>query len=242
MKRAGTSAGFASRTGARAGFQRGGHGKQEVGTSWRPAGAVRGRKAVMDGELKFHDLDINQSPIAAAGDIAEDSLVTIAQGTDESTRIGRKVVIRSIGARCQLALPEFDAVADPVEGDVVRVILYLDKQCNGAAATVLGILESADYQSFNNLSNKGRFLTLFDKELPMSYQSLASDGAGVVSGGEVVDIFSFHKKCNIPIEYDNSVTTGAIGSVRTNNLGLLTISKTGTIKLFSKWRLRFTDN
>ena len=58
----------------------------------------------------------------------------------------------------------------------MRVMLYHDKQANGATAAVLDILESADYQSFNNLVNSGRFRILMDRTYAMNYLTLASGG------------------------------------------------------------------
>ncbi len=209
---------------------------------FQPAAAqrfARGRKADVGTELKFHDLDIDDVVVAATGTIAEDSCVTIAQGTTESTRIGRKCTIRHIGWRMQCLIPAATAAANTSE--TVRVILYQDKQTNGATATVTGILESADYQSFNQLANKGRFRVLMDRNYDLnSAAGGAPNGAESFSEWGMTD--TFFKDVNIPIEYDNSVTTGAIGSVRTNNIGVLTISQAGLGVFVSKMRLRFTDS
>ena len=211
-----------------AGFQR------TTGYYGRFAPAVRGGAA----ELKFHDLDVDQDPPAVAGNIAEDSCVTIAQGTTEKTRIGRKLVIRSIGWRFVITKKVSTAAADAA--DEVRVILYQDKQTNGAAATVTGILESADYQSFNNLANKGRFRTLMDRMYAVN--STAGGGNGTTEDyGENRTSDSFFKNCNIEIEYDDSSTDGAITSVRSNNIGVLLLSQSAKTSFKSKMRLRFSD-
>ncbi len=191
-------------------------------------------------ELKFHDLDIDDGVIATGGTIAEDSCVVIAQGTTESTRLGRKVTVKSINWRFDVTLPTTATAADT--SDVVRIILYLDKQTNGATAAVLDILESANYQSFNNLANKSRFRTLMDRTYNLS--SPAGSGRGTtdtLSYGEMVIQDSFFKKCNIVIEYDNSGTDGAITTQRSNNIGVLTISQNGTSAFQSKMRLRYSD-
>ncbi len=202
---------------------------------------VRGRKAADAIELKFHDLDVDQTGVATAGNIAEDSCVTIAQGTTESERIGRKCTIRQINWRFELLLP--GATGSNNTSDIVRIILYQDKQCNGATAAVTGILESADYQSFNQLANKSRFRTLMDR----TYELSSGGGSGrgstdTLAFAEKAMQDTFFKKVNIPIEYDNSATTGVITSVRTNNIGVLTISKEELTNFRSKMRLRFSDN
>lgn len=192
------------------------------------------------GELKFHDLDITDATVAAGGTIGIDSINKIPQGVTEVQRIGRKCTIRSINWRFRMTLPELDAVADPAAPDVIRVILYLDKQANGATAAVTDILESDDYQSFNNLANKSRFRTLMDREYDLNYSNLASDGAGVVSASATTISDTLFKKCNIPIEFDS--TTGAITEIRSNNIGVLLLGRAGIAGFDSKMRVRFSDN
>ncbi len=190
-------------------------------------------------ELKFHDIDVDDATISATGEILNSGTVNIiAQGTTESQRIGRKCTIKSINWRFDIVRNEN---AGNWDSDVVRVLMYLDKQCNGATATVAGILESTDYQSFNNLSNKGRFRTLMDRKYVFIPTAAAGDGT--------TDLFNdfliydeFFKQVNITLEYDNSATTGVLTSIRSNNIGVLVISKQGTATTFnSKLRLRFAD-
>ncbi len=188
------------------------------------------------GEMKFFDLDLDDATIATGGTIT-DSINKIAQGTTEITRIGRKCTIRGINWRYVITLAASTAAGDTT--DVVRVIMYLDKQCNGATATVLDILESADFQSFNNLSNKSRFRTLSDKTYDLVAHAGGGDGT-TEDYGEDITTDSFYKKCNIPIEFDS--TAGAITEIRSNNLGVLLISQTGKTGFGSKIRLRYSDN
>ncbi len=188
-------------------------------------------------ELKFHDLDIDDAVIATGGVIAEDSCNGIAQGVTESQRIGRKCTIKSIGWRFKLNLPSDTGFS--TSGDIVRVILYLDRQCNGATATTLGILETADFQSFNNLANKNRFLTLMDRTYSLNSTAAAGNGTTNITTTWIMND-SFYKKCNIPVEFDS--TTGAITEVRSNNIGVLLVCEDGEAGFTSKMRLRFSDN
>ncbi len=201
-------------------------------------GGYYGRYSGKGGELKFFDVVLDDAVISAAGTIT-DSINKIAQGVTEKTRVGRKCNIRRIDWNYKISLPETDAVATPGGVATVRVILYQDKQCNGATASVTGILESDDFQAFYNLAEQGRFQILMDKIHTINYLSLASDGAGVVSQTAVNKNFKFGKSCNIPLEFDN--TTGAITEIRSNNLGVLLVSDTGVAKFDSIFRLRFSD-
>ncbi len=221
-----TRTGVARRTaivGAQRGYQR--------------IGGYYGRYARNGGpgaELKFHDLDIDDAVVATNGTIAQSSCNLIAQGVTEVQRIGRKCTIRNINWRYELVMPNAQNMTSVL--DTVRVILYLDKQTNGAAATVTGILESDDFQSFNNLSNKSRFLILMDRTHVLNCTAGAGNGTANDIAGRQQN-YTFFKKCNIPIEFDS--TTGAITEQRSNNIGVLLVGKQGFAGFFSKMRLRF---
>ncbi len=200
-------------------------------------GGFYGRYSGRGGELKFHDVDLDDAVVAASAITA--TINIIPQGVTESQRVGRKCTIRRIQWRYEISLPEQDAVADPASGDTVRVILYKDKQANGATANATDILEAAVFQSFRNLANSGRFDILMDKLHNINYRGLASDGAGVVSQAKVVQNYIFYKACSIPIEFD--ATTGALTEVRSNNIGVLLMSGQGVAGFESGFRLRFSD-
>ena len=202
-----------------------------------PRAPAARRAPVPSPELKFHDLDIDDVVVSATGTI-QAGLNLIAQGVTESERIGRKCIITSIGWRYSVALVEQDAVPTPAPPETFRIMLVLDKQANGAFPAVLDILETADFQSFNNLANKSRFRTLMDNTFNLNHVDLASDGAGVVSSSEVRQDFTFFKKVKIPLEF--SAGTGAIAEIRSNNLFVLLISRAGLGSFESKMRLRFT--
>ncbi len=201
-----------------------------------------GRYSGKSAELKFHDLDIDDGTVAAAGTIAQVSCNVIAQGNTESERIGRKLTVRKINWKYEVRLAAVQNQADPPNGDLVRVILYQDKQTNGATALVADILESADYQSFRNLANLGRFNILMDRTHRIGEAMAQTDGTNTGSYPIVhAGPFGLYKACNIPIEYDNSATTGVITSIKSNNIGVLTISQAGVAGFFSKMRLRYSD-
>jgi len=200
---------------------------------------LRGRYSGMGGELKFHDVSLDDTAVPATGALT-DSINLIAQGVTESTRVGRKCTIKSVYWKYTVHLPIRDAVATPDAGDCLRTIIYLDKQANGATAAITDVLETADIHGFRNLANQGRFEIVLDKLHNINYAGLASDGAGVVSQAQVINEYKFYKKCNIPLEF--SSTTGVIGEIKSNNLGVLLISTKGNTGLAtSGFRLRFSD-
>ncbi len=190
------------------------------------------------GELKFHDVDLDDAVVSSNGAITN-SINLIAQGVTESTRVGRKCVVKQIGWKFRMKDPETNGGSSAPPSDTMRVILYMDKQANGAAATVGGILESTDFQAFNNLANSSRFTTLMDRTYTFNHMG----GIGTAADqdwSEVVIDDSYYKTCNIPLEFDS--TAGAITEIRSNNLGVLLITEGGTAGFESKFRLRFSDS
>lgn len=196
-----------------------------------------GRFAGTGTELKFFDTSKALTTVAATGTILDDSLNHIAQGTGESDRIGRKCTLKSINLHGLLQLPAATAAVNT--DDVVRFIVFLDKQCNGAAAGVTDILETNDFFSFNNLANKSRFRILCDKKLTINAQG-ATATAGAYTYGEQRKGFNLYLRCNLPLEFDN--TTGAITELRSNNIGVLAISNQGTARIQYTSRVRYADN
>ncbi len=201
---------------------------------------------VTGGELKFHDIDWDEAAAdLSAGVISNtSSVVLIGQGITESTRIGRKARIRSIGWRGQIKLAAGSG-AGPLAPETVRLIIVHDKQCNGAAPAVSGtngLLVAANYQSFNNLINKGRFNVLSDK----TYVINPSAGAGNGSANDFsahTRAFTFFKKCDIPMEYSGVANPSVITEVRSNNIFGIMINETAgsSVSLDSKFRFRFSD-
>lgn len=191
-----------------------------------------------DGELKFKDVTMDEVGGVPTGGVIRGSVNTISQGNGESQRDGRKCTIRMINWKLRWLLGERVASASVGAGDQLRTILYLDKQCNGTAAAVLDILETADFQSWRNLVNSGRFSILMDKTISLNYHSLSQNGAGNYSAHNEQRHTEFHKKCNIPIEFNG--TTGVQAEIRSNNLGVLFISGGGVGIMHTNMRVRFS--
>ncbi len=205
----------------------------------RRAAPLKAARLGVAGELKFHDATLDDTVIDAAGSVTA-TVNDIPQGITEITRNGRKCTLRSFHWRYTIFLSPVDAQAVPGLPDVCRVILFQDKQCNGATAAVTDVLETANIHSFRNLANGGRFRILCDKLHTINFEGLASDGAGVVSQARKQMDYTFNKTLNVPIEF--SSTTGAIGEIRSNNLGVLLISANGTGGFQSQLRIRFSDS
>jgi len=215
-----------------------GYKKRKFNPGYDRTGGYYGRFNGKGGEYKFFDTQVNVVPAPALGFILP-SLNLVVQGITEDTRVGRKMTIKSINWHMQAATPTYEGTVDPGQGDALRVILYLDKQCNGAAAGVTDILESAGWQEFRNLAENQRFDILMDKTIDINPGTLASFAVNDFNGVRIRHSSSFFKKCNIPIEYNGP--SGLIGTIRSNNLGVLIIAANGTADFISKVRIRYSD-
>ncbi len=123
-------------------------------------------------------------------------------------------------------------------------MLYWDKQCNGAAASVTDILESNNYNSFRNLANNKRFKILYSKIYAWNATCIAASVATPDNAARMVikDYqVNIAKKVFIPVEYDS--TTGTITEIKSNNIGFVLWTKHGLrMKLAtSRCRIRFID-
>lgn len=203
-----------------------------------------GRRGRSGGELKFHDIDVVDATLSAAGTILNGgSVVLIGQGVGESERVGRKCVIKSIQWRWNLnLLANSGSTAQPSE--TVRMILYKDKQCNGTAATasgVTGVVQSDDFQAFKNMENSSRFVILMDKTVTVNAKAGAGNGTANDFSTQHLNGL-FYKSVNIPMEYSGSASPSVLGELRTNNIGILCFCKIGNIlALDSKIRVKFSD-
>ncbi len=115
-------------------------------------------------ELKFHDVDLNDAAVSTTSEVIA-SINLIPQGVTEKTRVGRKCTITSIQWRWRISMFEEDAESLPAAPDEIRIILFLDKQCNGATASTLDLIETDGLRSYRNLANSERFVFFLDQVL-----------------------------------------------------------------------------
>lgn len=204
----------------------------------RTAGQYKGGSA---GELKWIDFDLADSSVAANGVFfpTNGDLPLIAAGTGESQRVGRKVWIKKIQMKYTVTLSATSGATIGAAKDRVRVILYHDKQCNGAIPAASIILQTVTVNGFRNMENIGRFNILYDKIHVMNITAAAGDG-GANDTPVIARQGQFYKNCNIPIEY--SGTAGTIGEIRSNNLCILVVATDAEASQFlATVRLRYLD-
>lgn len=186
-------------------------------------------------ENKFFDTALsfnfdNTGEVPATGQLS-----LIPQGVTESTRVGRKAVVKSIHIRGNAI---YIPAASTIGADLCYLYVVLNKQCNGAAAGVTDVLTSNNMNAgMINLANSERFVIL--KRFVLDFESSA--GVSTAYSADTMQVEWYHK-CNIPLEF--SSTTGAITELKSNNIFLLAGAGVEDDKtsFAGTCRLRFSDD
>lgn len=122
-------------------------------------GGLLGMTPGTGAEKKYNDTSLASGSILNLAGPAVPLLINgVAQGTDANQRVGRKINWDSILIRLRLTVG-----ATPTS-DSYRIMLVVDKQANAAAATAANMLESTVFTTANNMANRARFVTLWDKK------------------------------------------------------------------------------
>ncbi len=200
-------------------------------------GGYYGRFSGPGGEMKFKDTDVSDAVVTAT--MVINQILVIAQGNTESERIGRKLTIKKIHVKGQVKLAS--QTAANATANTVIMMLVQDTQTNGAAFTATDLVETDDYKSFRNLAQSSRFKILYKKTITLNAQGGVATGAAYAFG-EPVRAINCNVNCSVPIEYDNSLDTGVIATVRSNNIYWVTQASAGTASIDANCRVRYSDN
>ncbi len=169
------------------------------------------------GELKFLDTDIGDAAVTLI--MTNHNLNVITQGDNEANRVGRKCTLRSVSGRITVHLPAATSAVNTAVG--IRFRLVQDKQTNGADFAGTDLLDLDDFNSFSQLANRSRFRVIMDKTVMLNAGGAAPSGAAFVFSAARAQC-EFHHSLNMPIEFDNTATTGAVATQRSNSLHLVT--------------------
>lgn len=174
-------------------------------------------------EKKYKDTPIVSTAAAGASITLANG---IAQGTDFTQRIGRRFTMKSIYMRGFASMVDLD----PNNQEQFRVMLIYDNQPNGVAPVILDILTAAATNAANNLNNRDRFVTIYDK-------------VWVVNPAQT--LFTFRQKYRkLNCETTNSGVGATIADIATGALWIVTCPNSGgsmTTQTSINVRIRFTD-
>lgn len=191
-------------------------------------------------ELKYIDRTATGG-VAGTGTLS--LLNGLTQGTGNTNRIGRQVMMKSIHIKFEVAGSPFSAT--PVSPmSTVRAMIVYDCQPNGATPAVSDILETATigFQTVSGtaLRYSQRFKVLYDKRWKLNNQLTATS---TTTYSEIYD--EKYIKINLGTTYADT-STGTITDIDTGALFLLLTSDAGVaadnpVLLFYS-RVRYTDN
>ncbi len=203
------------------------------------AGVPRSRRTKterLSEELKFFDTDIVDGAIDNTMTFFNPMIVV--QGQEESQRIGRKIVIKSLSLKGTLTLAA--AVAGTTTSCLVTMKIIQDKATNKTLFPVLSLLEADTFDSFNNLANRTRFKVL--RSCTYRFKAGGGTDSAAILFSEDIRHVEEHLNMNLPIEYDNTAATGAITTVTQNSLHVVfQASTTNLVASDIKMRIRYTD-
>jgi len=189
-------------------------------------GGLLGMTSGTGTEKKYLDTVVSISALNLLTTPAVPLLINgVVQGVDANMRVGRKVQWESILTRLTISLN-----GTPLSS-AYRLMLVVDKQANAAVCAASDILATQDFTSANNMGNRARFVTLWDKK-------------GVVStAGETIKIEELFLRKKFQTIF--SGTTAAIGSITSGALYLLAfgnITVASGLVVAGYIRLRYTDD
>lgn len=200
-------------------------------------GGVYGRFQPSGVESKYADISLNIAGVTNVNSWGFTSINQIPVSDGPSGRIGRSITLTSIQLLYNLDVHHS-------ESNVVylRLMVVLDKQANGAAPAYVDLMNANSALAYRNLDNADRFVVLHDKFTRYTPSALASAGTMRFSGPTFINVF---RKCNIPIVFDNTATTGALTTIRSNNvfvIGYLYGAQTALNDFKGTLRVRYRDD
>lgn len=154
----------------------------------------------------------------------------MTQGAGPSQRIGQRILVKSIQLRAHISREDVASTTT----EVMRIMLYYDRQPNGALPAITDINVTNATASLRSMANTGRFFCLMDENVVIS----------TANGGNSYEIFDKFIKCNLPVYY-NAGNAGTIADLSTGSLLLIYVGDQAAgaddINVVANARLRYTD-
>lgn len=196
----------------------------------------RTRGALAQTERKYFDTFLSAKAVVAATDWTAtevdpatlNTLFAPVQGDDINQRVGRKVHVLKITIRGVIRVP---AQANQTASDAascVRLILYLDKQTNGAQAQGENLMSGPGAanallcpNTFQSTANFGRFRVLKDLYLTMQNPALGYDGTNMEVNG-LIKPFKISINFRLPVIIRfNDTNGGTVADIIDNSFHMV---------------------
>lgn len=201
-------------------------GQMVINDATRALAMAKYVKGLVNVEFKQHN--INRTSAAMNTTFTQSFLTNLSQGGDDTERDGNSLRMKSI------QIKGFVKQNASAAQTLVRLLVVHDKQTNQALFTPADLLFDVTpgdaIISARNIDNMKRFHVLWDKVI-----TLDSAASGTKT-------FSFYKKLNIAIRYDENA--GDITDLTQSSLNFMQVSDeaTNTPTITVHIRLRYIDN
>lgn len=139
----------------------------------------------------------------------------VAQGTSATTRLGRKILMKSV-------LVQGTLTNTTAQG---RILIVYDRQTNGAAPAATDVLTSNTIMAVQNLDNRDRFIILADIWPYAQDETLCGEVSGAGSAGPMG--YKRYIKCNLETIYGGNA--GSVADINSGGLFMMTNCNGGTV-------------
>ena len=204
--------------------------RQNAAAARRHLTRLGGRMPATSMELK--DKTVLTTAVIAIGTATAFSpflLNGIAQGTTASTRLGRRITMKSLLLRAS-----FGMAPTTTGGSPIRILIVYDSQTNATAPVATDVVLTDEISSPMNLGNSRRFKTILDEIIPC-----------IGTGGPQSMHVTRYVKLNHQVEF-NAGSAGTVGDIQTGSVYCL-IWQNGRILVAAPTadiytRIRYSDN
>lgn len=174
-------------------------------------------------------------------------LNSMAQGTGESTRLGRAIVMHTIKVKGIIAFPLVESQVFPSTTPLIAIYLILDMQTNGAQLSSEDIFTNKNASVplltslFMNMENTDRFKVLDSQHIRLEPNVVNEGGINLFAHGKIEVPFTLGKNLRKMTTLYKS-TGGNISDIRDNSIHIVAFATNASVTIEYNSRLRFTTS
>lgn len=190
-------------------------------------------------EIKYVDTARGAAGVPNTG-VVDPYLCNLTQGVGSSFRLGRLVNCVSLDIIGNASIAVTDNSGQT--WDAIRIMVVLDKQCNGALFGVTDLMVSGDEKNHTNPANEHRFVILKEQIFSVNATvavNTSGNPALALQSGEAGQWFRYKIPLDCVLEY--GANAGAVSDLRSNNIAVYATSRNGRGVIEYIARLLYTD-
>ncbi len=209
----------------------------------------RPRYGFHSSETKFKDAELGITTITSSwatyNPTTLDSLTSVAQGSTESTHLGRTMYMVSLHLKGEFFYVASESQTAPIAGAVIRYVIVMDTDTKGAEVTATDVFDAGqteDVFAFRNLQHTSRLKVFVDRSFVINPNNTNEGAVNVFANAAVRRTFKVNLKFKTPIRVLFKGLTAVVASVVDNSFHFLALSPAGAvISVQYQVRLRFKD-